>query len=165
MLNELKAGLSRAWEGLAEGWAQLQERAGEALTRFSPAQSAQAETTAEERTALKGSRWSVLAAEVRDDEAEILVRLEIPGMDTEDFDIEVRDGRLIVRGHKRVEREEQRGDYYLMERAYGQFERMVALPADVEASEARADYSRGVLSVRLPKRASARTRRIEVKRG
>ncbi len=164
MLNELKAGLSRAWESVAEGWTQLQERAGEALTRFYPAQSDRPEAAAEERTALRGARWSLLAAEVRDDDGEILVKLEIPGMDPDDFEIEARDGHLIVRGHKRVEREEKRGDYYLMERAYGSFQRVVPLPADVDDAQAKAQYSRGVLSVRLPKNARAKTRRIEVKR-
>ena len=119
--------------------------------------------TAGERVALEGPRWGLLAAEVQDTGAELIVRLEVPGMDRENFDVSVVDGRvLVVRGEKRVEREDTRGHFYIMERAYGHFERAVPLPAPVEESGARASYRRGVLRIQLPKSGGASTRRIEV---
>ena len=79
-------------------------------------------------------------------------------------DIAVAEGRyLTVRGEKRLQREERRGRYHVMECAYGGFERAVALPAEVDDGGARASYRRGVLQVVLPKVRSAKAaRRIEV---
>lgn len=161
-LEEFRHGLDKAWGALAEGWQHLRERSGQALTRFTPVTGGELET-AGERIALQGSRWTLLAAEVQDTGNEIIVRLEVPGMDRENFEVSVPDGRtLVVRGEKRVERKDTRGNYYIMERAYGHFERAIPLPTPVEESGARASYRRGVLRIELPKTQSARTRRIDV---
>jgi HSP20 family protein len=63
---------------------------------------------------------------------------------------------------KKVAREETRGHYYVMERAYGRFERAIKLPARVDDASARARYRRGVLTVSLPKIDGPRGRRIAV---
>ncbi|HFD81065.1 MAG TPA: Hsp20/alpha crystallin family protein, partial [Gammaproteobacteria bacterium] len=54
------------------------------------------------------------------------------------------------------------GRFHVIECAYGSFERAIPLPAEVDEQGARARYRRGVLTVRLPKKAGARKRRIEV---
>jgi HSP20 family protein len=100
---------------------------------------------------------------VREEDTQVVVRLEAPGMEREDFDISVVQGRtLVVRGEKRVEREESRGRYHVIESAFGLFERVIALPVEVSDDGARARYRRGVLTVTLPK-AGSESRRIEVK--
>lgn len=86
-------------------------------------------------------------------------------MREEDFDIDVQGDRLVVRGEKHVRREHQEGRYYLMECAYGRFERIVPLPAPVTDQGAQAHYRRGVLTITLPKRLAARRRRITVTTG
>jgi HSP20 family protein len=62
-----------------------------------------------------------------------VVSLEVPGMSSDDFHIDVVDEHLVVRGEKRLSSEEARGRFYVMERAYGSFERAMPLPAPVEA--------------------------------
>lgn len=57
---------------------------------------------------------------------------------------------LVVRGEKKLSREETRGHYYVMERAYGRFDRAIKLPAPVDDITARARYRHGVLTVSLP---------------
>lgn len=162
-LDQIRDGLHRAWDSVSEGWRQLSERAASALTRFSPVRHSDQLQTAEDQLVANASRWGLLAAEVNETDKEVVVRLEVPGMERDDFDIDVVDGRyLVVRGEKRAERQEQRGRYYVMERAYGHFERAIPLPTAVEEGGTSAHYRRGVLQVTLPKAAAARVRRIQV---
>jgi HSP20 family protein len=112
--------------------------------------------------ALPSGGWGVLAAEVSDDGDKVVVRLEAPGMAKDDFDLQVMDGYLVVRGEKRLEREETKGRYHVTECAYGHFERAIPLPDEVDTAKASASYKRGVLRVELPKDASHRRAPIKV---
>lgn len=161
-LQQLRNGLERAWDNLAEGWHHLRERATSALTRFSPRPRGGELETAEEQMIRHGSRWGLLAAEVVEGENDITVRLEAPGMEADGFEIHAMDDILVVRGEKHAQREEDYGRYHVMERAYGYFERAIPLPAPVNEDGARATYRRGVLRITLPKTAAAQRRRIEV---
>ncbi len=161
-LQQIRQGLSKAWDSLAVGWRELRELAGDALTRFQPKTPSSGQETAEERVVHRASRWGLLAAEVTDSDDTIQVMLEMPGLEPSDFEIEVVDDVLVVRGEKKISRDETRGHYRVMERAYGQFERAIRLPAPVDYQEAKANYRRGVLTVSLPKSQAARTRRITV---
>jgi HSP20 family protein len=159
--QELRSGLGRALENLGAGWQRLRERTAHALTRFhAPAHGEQ--ETAAERIARQGPRWGLLPAELIERGDELIVRLEAPGLDSRDFDLQVIENMLVIRGRKEVEREEQNGDYLLMERAYGSFERAIPLPNEVDETAARASYRRGVLQIVLPKSARAQRRRIDI---
>ncbi len=71
-----------------------------------------------------------------------------------------------MRGEKKVQRERTRGEYHVMERAYGRFERALRLPAAVDETGAQASYKRGVLRISVPRSRPAPTsRRIEVQPG
>jgi HSP20 family protein len=164
-LEQLKGQLGRVWESVAEGWQHLRARAADAVTHFTPVRGREAVETAGDLVALQSSRWALLAAEVRESEESVSVRIEIPGMDPDAFDISVVDGALVVAGEKQVERESRQGRYHLMECAYGRFERRVPLPVDVDPSRASARYRSGVLQVTLPKHGRYRARRVEVQSG
>lgn len=161
-LQQLSHGLNRAWDTLSEGWRELQNRAGHALTRFHPADQRGELQTREDQLELQASRWGLLAADLQESDDQLVVRLEAPGMDNDQFDISVIDNHLVVRGEKRVQKEETQGRYHIMECAYGQFERAIPLPTDVDDSAARARYQRGILTITLPKAAHTRSRRINV---
>ncbi len=162
-LAYLGQGLDRAWESLAEGWHQLRQRASQAITRFQPFRKGRGEVgSAEDELMQQALHWGVVAAELEERDDEIIVRLEAPGLEPGDFDINVVDDLLLVRGEKRMEREQKRGKYHIMECAYGNFERTIPLPRAVDVSGVKARYRRGVLTVRLPIAESARVRRIEV---
>ena len=163
-LEHLRGGLSRAWESVAEGWREFVERAGDALTRFQPARSRSEVETAEDRMAREGPRWGVVTAEVVLGDDDVDITMEVPGMEAGDFDIEIVDDVLVVRGEKKVQREHKRGQYHIMERAYGRFE--LRLPVAVDEAGAAARYRRGVLGISVPRSTPvAKTRRIEVMRG
>jgi HSP20 family protein len=162
-LNQLHKGVSEAWEALADGWQRLYRRAAGALTRFTPGRSGGETGDAErQEIAVRSSGWGVLAAEVFDDEDQVVVRLEAPGMEKSDLDLQVLDDYLIVRGEKRLERERTEGRYHVSECAYGTFERVIPLPDDVEGDKARANYRNGVLRVELPKASPGRRKQIRI---
>lgn len=161
-MAELQRGLGRAWQSLSEGWTQLRDRAANAITRFNPTRHEGNLDTAEEIGMQRGARWSVLAADVQDKGDDLVVRLEVPGMEAGDFDISVIEDHLVVRGEKRLQREQTEGDYHIRECAYGAFERIVPLPIAVDQDRAKARYKRGVLNITLPKASHARRRKIEV---
>ena len=147
----LRDGLHNAWDSLAEGWSHLRQRAGQALTRFTRDTRGEV-ITAEDNLADRSTRWSLLAAEVTEHDNELMVKLEVPGMDAGDFDIEVVGNDLRVSGEKQVERRGKVGRYHVTERAYGRFQRVIPLPVEIDDSAAKADYRRGVLTVTLVKR-------------
>jgi len=163
-LHQLREGLNEAWDTLVDGWQRLYRRAAGAITRFTPGKKAGEGGNAEagEEIAVRSTGWGVLAAEVFDDDDNIVVRLEAPGMDKADFDLEVRDNYLVVRGEKQIERERTEGRYHVTECAYGRFERAIPLPEGVEHGKAHAIYKNGILRVELPKETSRRRRTIKV---
>lgn len=166
MLNSLKeAGknigreLNRAWENLSDGWRELLSRGSNSLTHFSRHK---AENEEQEGGPLAFPpadfpRWSLLAGEVEETGKEVVVRLEVPGMDKNDCRITIEGNTLYLSGEKRFERETGDSTYHVMERAYGSFQRAIPLPRNVDIDRAEANYKNGVLSVRLPKVEGAET--------
>lgn len=162
-LQQLRENLGHTWEHLTEGWRHLAERTNGALTRFTRNHWNKPDTDNESAIMSHSAKWGLMAAEVYDEDKRIIVKVEAPGMDADDFDIQVYDDVLVVRGEKRVEREEGKGEYHLLERAYGRFERAIPLPAEVDHGKAKAKYRRGILQITLPKTESQhRSNRIKV---
>ncbi len=162
-LDDIRNGMTRAWDALADGWREFTARAGDALTRFSPVLRDPVVETRDEHVLAAGNRWGVMAAEIRVGDDNVEVSLEAPGMEPDDFAIDVHEDILVVRGEKHVEKERTHGRYHVMERAYGRFERALQLPLAVDEDQATARYERGVLHISLPRAARTRTRRISVR--
>jgi len=102
--------------------------------------------------------------DVEEDEKEVRVTAELPGMDAGDIDISIHRDVLTLRGEKSSEHEEKKGQYHRIERLYGSFERQIPLGVEVDPEKAAAEYRNGVLTITLPKPAgeAAKIRRIEV---
>jgi HSP20 family protein len=98
-------------------------------------------------------------------EKTIEVSVELPGLDEKDIEVSLAEDTLTIRGERKVEREESRTGYHLSERSYGSFHRAIPLPGSVATDGVNATFSKGVLTVTLPKapEAVAKTKRIEVK--
>jgi HSP20 family protein len=83
---------------------------------------------------------------------ELIVRAEVPGLNKDDFSVELVGRRLTIHGEKRVVREQKGGDECLIsECRYGSFSRTVQLPYEIDEKLIVADLKHGVLTVRLPK--------------
>jgi len=97
--------------------------------------------------------------DVKETDKEIRVTAELPGMEQKDIEVTFVDGGLTIKGEKREEQEEEKGDWYHSERRWGAFERMIPLPADIDLNKAKAWFKKGVLKVTLPKSEQARSNR------
>ena len=164
-MDDIKHGFGSLWDTVAEGWNRLRDSAGSAITRFRPSESANLPPRGEidDSAFLPSHGWAMIGGDVFEDDRRVLVRLEVPGMDKKDFQIEVLGDTLTVRGEKRFERESSEGRWRVLQCAYGSFHRSVPLPAPVKSEEARATYRDGVLRIELPKAEVSKPRTVEVK--
>ncbi len=103
--------------------------------------------------------------DVTENDKEIRISAELPGMDEKDIDVSLQGGMLTIRGDKREEKEDKGKDYYKLERSYGSFSRSVPIPVEVDTEKIDAKFKKGVLSITLPKTAKAveETKKIAVK--
>ena len=89
-------------------------------------------------------------------EGDLVVRIELPGIDPEkDVQVSVEDGVLCVSGERRHDAATERAGYYRREAAYGAFERSIPLPEGVKAESITASYDNGVLEIVISKAAEA----------
>jgi len=166
-IDDIRQGFGSLRDSLAGGWERLRQGAAGALTRFRPGEQSKlpASSEVDDPPYLPdATTWAMLGGDVFEDERRVVVRLEVPGMEREDFDLQVIDDVLVVRGVKKFERESSEGRWRVLQCAYGSFHRSVPLPAAVRAEDAKASYRNGVLRVELPKRepALALARRIAI---
>ncbi len=161
--QQLREGVGRAWDSLVDGWNQLHDRASGAMTRFVPGASKMYPTEREQQEFThRNSGWGVLAAEVFDDAKNVIVRLEAPGLEAKEIDLQVINNMLVVRGEKSLQQEHNDGQYHIIECAYGSFERAIPLPAEVDPNLTKATYKRGILRVELPKLKGQKQQKIKV---
>ena len=109
--------------------------------------------------------FSAPAIDMSEDEKVYKISAELPGIDAKDIDVSVSGDTLVLRGEKRQAKEEKDKNYHFSERAYGSFQRSFQLPSTVDRDKVAADFSKGVLTITLPKTAEAQKpqKKIEVK--
>ena len=99
------------------------------------------------------------------DEGDALrLTVELPGMERQDVEILVEEEALVLRGEKKLESTSEEQGCYRLERAFGSFQRVIPLPDGVDAAQAEARFDKGVLTIRLPKMATAKAsgRRLDI---
>lgn len=105
---------------------------------------------------LPSTGWPLAPAiDVAEKEKEYEITAELPGLDEKDVEIKLSNHTLTIKGEKKEEREERQKDYYLSERRYGSFHRSFQLPEGIDANKIDATFTKGVLTVKLPKTAEA----------
>ena len=109
--------------------------------------------------------FSAPAIDMSEDDKAYKISAELPGLDPKDVDVSVSGNTLVLKGEKRQEKEEKDKNYHYSERAYGSFQRAFELPASVDHPKIAADFSKGVLTITLPKTPDAQKqqKKIEVK--
>ena len=100
--------------------------------------------------------------EISDTDNEVKVAAELPGLDEKDVDVQLANGVLMIRGEKKTETEDK--DRRFSERFYGHFERRIPID-DIDEDKVSASFKNGVLTVTLPKTATAsdKVKRIAIK--
>lgn len=105
--------------------------------------------------------WSP-SVDVAENENEIVLRAELPGMKQDDIDIELTGDTLTLRGERKFENEERKDNFVRVERSYGRFQRAFTLGVPVEHDKVRASYRDGVLEIVLPKSEATKPRKVQV---
>lgn len=160
-LAQIKEGLSDIWDNIATGWNELRDGAAAAITRYNPVH--KTDDNEKERALYKQTaRWGLLAAEIAETKDSLIVNIEAPGMEADEFDITVIDNELRIRGEKQFHNQYKSERMHITECAYGRFQRVIPLPVSVTEDKARAKYKRGVLSITLAKAKSAHARKIKI---
>jgi len=111
----------------------------------------------------KGSdlAWSP-RVDVHETDKEILIDVEVPGLDKKDIKVEVKNNTLSISGERKYERKEEKSECCRVERHYGKFERTFGLPDTVQNDKVAATYNNGVLTLTLPKSEKAIPKEINV---
>ena len=108
--------------------------------------------------------FSAPAIDMSEDHKAYKISAELPGLAAKDVDVSVSGNMLVLKAEKRQETEEEKKNYHFSERAYDSFQRVFELPASIDRDKVSADFSKGVLTITLPKTAEAqRQQKIEVK--
>ena len=98
--------------------------------------------------------------------SDMMIRMELPGIDTEDLDISLSEHMLRITGERRSDKEVKEDDYYRRERSYGRFERSLPVPEKVTEKDVDASYNDGILEVRVKGAVEeVPSKKIEVKTG
>jgi HSP20 family protein len=106
--------------------------------------------------ALESNGWPTI--DLVEHDKEVVLTVELPGMEEKDVDVQFSDGTLILRGERKEEREDVKSDHRYSERFYGRFERRIPLSMDIELDKAKAALRNGLLTITLPKAAQVETR-------
>jgi HSP20 family protein len=100
--------------------------------------------------------------DVYEDEHNITLKIEVPGIDEKDIDVRVENNTLTVHGERKFEKEEKEENYRRVESQYGSFTRTFTLPTTVDSENILANYDKGVLKIQLAKKAEAKPKQIKI---
>ena len=102
------------------------------------------------------------AMDMRENDGEVLVSLELPGMSKSDIKVSVKNDVLSITGEKKAEKADEKENVHRVERTYGYFKRSVALPVEVDSGKVKASFKDGVLKVTLPKVEAKKPKEIPI---
>lgn len=105
------------------------------------------------------------AVDVEETPEHLVLRAELPGMAMDDIDVELEDGVLTIQGEKKEEQRDESAQGLLYERRWGTFARRFTLPRAVNPDGITAQYTHGILTVRVPKAEEAKGRKIQITEG
>src|SRR6059036_4338768 len=100
--------------------------------------------------------------DVYEDEHNVTLKIEVPGIDEKDIDVRIENNTLTVHGERKFEKEEKEENYRRVEREYGSFTRSFTLPSTVDPNNVQANYEKGILKIQLAKKAEAKPKQIKV---
>jgi HSP20 family protein len=105
------------------------------------------------------------AVDIYEDEHNITLKIDVPGIDEKDIDVRIEGNTLTVHGERKIEKEEKEENFRRVERQYGEFTRSFTLPSSVDTGQVNANYDNGVLKIALAKKAEAKPKQIQVNVG
>jgi HSP20 family protein len=108
--------------------------------------------------------WSP-SFEIRENGDSISIKGDLPGIKQGDLEVSLVGNRLQISGKRDAEKETKDDKVYLYERSYGEFSRMFTLPEDIDDAHIRSELANGVLTIVVPKKATAKPKKIVIGTG
>ena len=105
------------------------------------------------------------AVDIYEDGHNIVLKIDVPGIDEKDIDVSIQNNTLTVHGERKIEKEEKEENFRRVERQYGSFTRSFTLPSSVDPGQVSAHCDKGVLKINLAKRVEAKPTQIKVSVG
>lgn len=102
------------------------------------------------------------AVDIAENENEVVLTADIPGVKMDDIEVKVENGTLSISGSREFQKQAQKGGYHRIERSYGSFRRSFTLPESVDTDKVEANYEDGVLKVVLPKKEVAKPKTVRI---
>ena len=103
--------------------------------------------------------------DIYEDEHSYTLKLEVPGIEEKDIDVKLENSTLTVSGERKFEKEEKEENFRRVERRYGSFVRSFTLPQTIDSETVTAEYDKGLLKIRLAKKAEAKPKQIKISVG
>ncbi len=103
--------------------------------------------------------------DIYEDEHNITLKLEVPGIEEKDIDVSVENSTLTVHGERKIEKEEKEENFRRVERQYGSFTRSCTLPSSVVTGQVNPHNDKGVQKIKHAKKAEAKPKQIKVNVG
>jgi HSP20 family protein len=110
---------------------------------------------------LISSAW-MPAVDIYEDESQLVLTAEVPGIEEKDIEIKVEDNTLSLHGERKMEKETKEENYHRIERSYGAFSRSFTLPNYIDTDKIRAEHENGVLKITLPKKPELKPRKVKI---
>lgn len=114
------------------------------------------------RLAERQGTWTP-ALDVIEGPSEVVLRLELPGVEPDDVHVHLQDSTLTVNGERRLEEQKAEKTAARIERRFGPFERRITLPSGIDAEQVTAEFIYGVLELRVPRKSKPQPQRIEIR--
>ena len=150
--------LLTSWESLRE-FSAMQERMNRMNRLFRESYSPEGPEEALTTTTLAPP------VDIYEDEHNIVLKIDVPGIDERDIDVRIQNSTLTVHGERKIEKEEKEENFRRVERQYGSFTRSFTLPSSVDPGQVSAHCDKGVLKINLAKRVEAKPTQIKVSVG
>jgi HSP20 family protein len=110
---------------------------------------------------LSTTAWNP-AVDIFENETEIVIKAELPGLEPKDIELGLEDNVLTIKGERRFEKDAKEENYHRVEREYGLFSRSFSLPAGVKEDKITAEFKNGLLRIVLPKKEEAKAKTIKI---
>jgi HSP20 family protein len=120
-----------------------------------------------ERNSSANTEYATLTAwapsvDVYETENELVIKADLPAVVEKDLDVRIENNMLTIRGERKFEQNVKEENYLRMERSYGSFSRSFSLPNTVDTQAIKAQYTDGVLTVTLPRRAESKPKQVKI---
>ncbi len=109
----------------------------------------------------QGRPWTP-PVDILETENELVLKADLPDVKMSDIKVDLENGTLSLKGHRKFEAEKKEKGYHRIERSYGSFARYFAVPETVDPDKVSAEYKNGVLTVTLPKKEVAKPRAVKI---